>query len=149
MKVLGVERSKLWGVLGKWMPARPALFENPVRVVNIMRGSELACLVEVADRGARRRKGLLGRDGLAPGEGLWIVPCEAVHTFGMRFAIDLVYLNRAKRIVKIRHCVPPGRISGCLTAHSVLELRAGSVAASQAAVGDQLAFEPAIPSSGP
>jgi len=47
----------------------------------------------VADRPATRNKGLLGRNSLASGEGLWIVPCEAIHTFGMRFPIDLVYLT--------------------------------------------------------
>jgi uncharacterized membrane protein (UPF0127 family) len=80
----------------------------------------------VADRGATRRKGLLGRDGLSAGEGLWILPCEAVHTFCMRFPIDLVYLDRKHQVKKVRSDVRPWRLSACLSAHSVLELASGN-----------------------
>ena len=75
--------------------------------------------VEVADRGPARTRGLLGRQSLAEGEGLWIVPCEAVHTFGMQFAIDLVFLDRRNVVRKVRSSVPPWRLSGCLRARSV------------------------------
>lgn len=119
--------------------AGPAL----LRVVNTTRQTELGNRIETADRGPRRRKGLLGRDGLAPGQGLWIVPCEAVHTFAMRFPIDLVYLDRRRRVLKVRHSVPPGRISACLRAHSVIELPAGTVRQAQVSAGDELAFETA------
>lgn len=112
-----------------------------LRIVNVTRQTELGYRIETADRGPRRRKGLLGRNSLDPGEGLWIVPCEAVHTFAMRFAIDLVYLDRKRRVLKVRHSVPPARISGCLRAHSVLELPAGTVQDAQVAPGDQLHFE--------
>ena len=117
--------------------ANPAL----LRIVNVTRGTELGHRIETADSGARRRKGLLGRDGLEPGGGLWIVPCEAVHTFAMRFPIDLVYLDRKKRVLKMRHSVPPGRISACLRAHSIIELPAGTVRQAQVMPGDQLQFE--------
>ena len=93
-----------------------------MKVLNVTRQTFLATRMEVADNGPKRNKGLLGRDSLAPGEGLWIVPCEAVHTFAMRFPIDLVYLDRKHRIKKLRHAVPPWRLSGCLTAHSIIEL---------------------------
>jgi uncharacterized protein len=83
---------------------------------------------------------LLGRHGLAPGEGLWIVPCEAVHTFGMKFAIDLVYLDRQYRIRKIRRNVHPWRLSACLVAHSVIELAAGAVGENDAQPGDIVEF---------
>jgi len=53
------------------------------KISNVTRGSILAERAEVADHGAQRSKGLLGRNGLGPGEGMWIVPCEAVHTFFM------------------------------------------------------------------
>ncbi len=113
------------------------------QVLNLTRQAILAERVEVADRGAKRRKGLLGRDGLEPEEGLWIVPCESVHTFGMRFAIDLVYVDRKLRVRKVRSGVQPWRMSACLTAHSVIELAAGVAAASKTQVGDQLEFSPA------
>lgn len=121
--------------------ARP---EARLRISNLTRHVELACSVDVADRGAKRRKGLLGRVALASGEGLWIVPCEAVHTFGMRFPIDLVYLDRDKRVKKVRHCVPPWRLSACLSAHSVLELASGSIRRTQTKPGDRLTFSPSL-----
>ena len=80
---------------------RQAQREIRLRVLNLTRNTELANCMEVADSGAKRNKGLLGRERLSPGEGLWIIPCEAVHTFWMRFPIDLVYLDRKKRIRKL------------------------------------------------
>lgn len=78
---------------------------------------------------------------LEPGEGLWIVPCESVHTFFMRFPIDLVYLDRKRKVRKVRRAVPAWRVSVCVTAHSVLELPAGIVERSGTAVGDELTIE--------
>ncbi|KAA6459154.1 DUF192 domain-containing protein [Acidobacteria bacterium AB60] len=109
-----------------------------VRIINLTQQTEIADRAEVADRGERRRKGLLGRAGLASGEGLWIVPCEAVHTFGMQFAIDLVYLDRNKRVLKTRSGLKPGRLSACLSAHSVLELSSGAVRSTGTKRGDVL-----------
>jgi uncharacterized membrane protein (UPF0127 family) len=102
--------------------------------------------VEVADRGPARTRGLLGRQSLGEGEGLWIVPCEAVHTFGMRFAIDLVFLDRRNIVRKVRSSVPPGRLSGCLRARSVLELAAGTLQNTSIHPGDTLHFSPVSPS---
>jgi uncharacterized membrane protein (UPF0127 family) len=116
------------------------LESHRLQVFNLTRQTVLADRLEVADHGANRRKGLLGRDGLLAGEGLWIKPCEAVHTFCMRFAIDLVYLDRKNRIRKIRSGVPPWRISSCLSAHSVIELPSGTVVATQTQPGDLLEF---------
>jgi uncharacterized membrane protein (UPF0127 family) len=96
---------------------------------------------DVADSSAKRRTGLLKHDRLEPGSGLWIAPCEAVHSFGMRFAIDLVYLDRKKKVRKVRREMIPRRLSACLTAHSVLELPVGTVDASRTEPGDQLEFE--------
>lgn len=120
--------------LGQDVAQRPAAGSR--RAVNVTRGTVLASRLEVAGTGGTRRKGLLGRNSLEPGEGLWIAPCESVHTFFMRFAIDLVYLDRKHRVRKVRHSVGPWRISACLTAHSVLELPAGSVRATQTKLGD-------------
>lgn len=111
-----------------------------VRVTNITRNTQIATSVEIAESGAKRSRGLLGRKGLGPGEGLWIVPCEAVHTFGMQFSIDLVYLDREYRIRKIRKNVRPWRLSACLSAHSVIELAAGAIQVDDAQPGDLLEF---------
>lgn len=119
--------------------SRTAVSEaGPLKAFNRTRRTQLASRVEIAGTGSTRTKGLLGRKGLPPGEALWIVPCEAVHTFWMQFALDLVYLDREHRIRKIRRNVPPWRISGCLTAHSVLEFAAGSVGEEIAQPGDQI-----------
>lgn len=137
----------------RWLIHREQRPETRLRISNLTRHTVLASSAELADSGARRRKGLLGRDRLAPGEGLWIVPCEAVHTFGMRFPIDLVYLDRNHRIRKLRSNVRPWRLSACFRAHSVLELASGAIRETQTQPGDRLEFvstpfvdEPSSPS---
>jgi uncharacterized protein len=117
-------------------PAKDAL----LTVTNLTRGTILADRLELADTGPKRNKGLLGRKGLAGGEGLWIVPCESVHTFFMNFAIDLVYLDRNHKVRKVRESVPPWRLSACLSAHSILELPSGTIRATQTQTGDSLDF---------
>jgi uncharacterized membrane protein (UPF0127 family) len=67
-----------------------------------------------------------------------------VHTFGMRFPIDLVYMDRLHQIKKIRSNVRPWRLSACLSAHSVLELAAGTIRESQSRPGDKLKFSPVL-----
>jgi uncharacterized membrane protein (UPF0127 family) len=109
-----------------------------ILVRNLTKNKELADKAELAGSGAKRSKGLLGRKGLARGEGMWIVPCEAVHTFFMQFPIDLVYLDRKLRIKKIRGNVRPWRISTCLAAHSVIELPAGTIRDTRTECGDTL-----------
>ena len=109
-------------------------------VRNETRNTVVAESAEVADSSVTRRRGLLGRDRLATGEGLWIVPCEAVHTFGMRFPIDVLYLDRKRNVRKIRRVLVPWRLSMCLLAHSVLELPAGTADRTQTKPGDQLSF---------
>jgi Uncharacterized conserved protein len=111
-----------------------------LQVKNRTRGTVLATCLEVADTSSKRSKGLLGRDGLGDGEGLWIVPCESVHTFFMRFAIDLVYLDRHNKVKKVQRAVAPWRMSLCLTAHSILELPAGTVEATGTVCGDVMEF---------
>lgn len=107
-------------------------------VRNITKGTVLADTADKADTSQKRRTGLLKHQCLEPGQGLWIVPCEGVHTFGMKFTIDVVYLNRQRKIVKVRPQMRKGGISFCLRAHSVLELPAGRLAETNTTVGDQL-----------
>lgn len=112
-----------------------------MRVVNVTRGTEVADRVQVAGDGRSRLKGLLGRKSLECGEGLWIVPCESVHTFWMRFPIDVIYLDRKHRVLKVRSAVRPWRMSACLRAHSVIELAAGTAREAGTMAGDVLALE--------
>ena len=108
---------------------------------NQTRKTVLAQAADVADSSAKRRTGLLKHERLAPGEGLWIVPCESVHTFFMKFPIDLVYIDKARKVRKVRHAVPPWRLSACLSAHSILELPAGTAEQTGTQAGDELLIE--------
>ena len=108
---------------------------------NQTRNAVLGDAVDVADTSAKRRVGLLQHERLEPGNGLWIVPCESVHTFFMKFPIDLVYLDKQKKVRKVRHRVPAWRLSVCLSAHSILELPAGTLKQTGTQVGDELAIE--------
>lgn len=130
--------SQLCGLLGRHEPEALEIR----RVANPNRNTLLASRLMVADTGGKRRKGLLGRRQLLAGEGLWIVPCESVHTFFMQFPIDLIYLDRHHRIRKLRSGVVPWRISACFSAYSVIELPSGTIHDSQTIVGDTLEFSP-------
>jgi uncharacterized membrane protein (UPF0127 family) len=112
-----------------------------VLVRNQTRNTVLGEAVEVADTSEKRRVGLLKHARLDPGSGLWIVPCESVHTFFMKFPIDLVYLDKQRKVRKVRHAVPPWRLSACLAAHSILELPAGTAEKSGTLRGDELLIE--------
>lgn len=97
---------------------------------------------ERTENGLERTRGLLGRAGLERDQGLWIDPCRSIHTFFMRFPLDVIYLDRDGVIVKTVQGIGPWRLSGCLQASSVLEGPAGLIAASGLQVGDQLHWEP-------
>ena len=108
---------------------------------NQTRNAVLGDAVEVADTSGKRRVGLLKHKQLEPGEGLWIVPCESVHTFFMKFPIDLVYVDKKRRVRKVRNAVPAWRLSACLSAHSILELPAGTVEKTGTRPGGELLIE--------
>jgi len=113
-----------------------------LRALNQTRGTCLASRVEVADSSETRTKGLLGRTGLEPGTGLWIEPCEWVHMFGMKFAIDIVVLDRNHRVVGVKANLRPGGIGPLFWgAHSTLELPVGAIAASGTVKGDRITWE--------
>jgi hypothetical protein len=114
-----------------------------LRISNLTRQTELSSRTDVADSPKARNKGLLGRTGLLPGEGLWIVPCQSVHTFFMKFPIDLIYIDRNNKVKKVHNNVGPWRISACFSAHSIIELPVGVVKATQTVPGDQLQFSAA------
>ena len=110
-------------------------------VENLTRGLTLATRIRPASTSAERRRGLLGISELAPGAGIWINPCEAVHTFGMQIVLDAVFLDAELRVKKITANLKPRRIAACLSATSVLELEAGIAAAKNTQPGDQLVFK--------
>lgn len=88
-----------------------------------------------------RLKGLLGSDGLAPDEGIWLSPCSSIHTLGMRYAIDVVFLDRALQVTAIVANLKPHRARfGPRGTHSALELPAGAAARQGLVKGDRLQF---------
>lgn len=110
--------------------------------------SLVARRIEVAADSKSRRKGLLGRDAMAPGEALVIAPCGGIHTFWMRFAIDVIFVKKDGRVVKCVESIPPWRIALAVTAYAAIELPAGTVRLSKVGRGDSLAVVPADASSG-
>jgi uncharacterized protein len=112
-----------------------------LRVRNQSRGTVLADRADIANTSAKRKTGLLRHSKLDAGEGLWITPCEGVHTIGMKFAIDVLFLSKKRKVLKIRASMPRWRMSMCLRAHSVLELPSGMAAETETTAGDQLEFE--------
>lgn len=113
-----------------------------VRARNITRHTIVADRVEVAATSETRRRGLLGRTGLEAGSGLWLVPCEWVHMFGMKFAIDIVVLDKNNVVVGAQEGLKPGWIGKLFWgAHSTLELPLGAIRTSRTAKGDRIEWE--------
>ena len=103
---------------------------------NVRTGRVIAHTIIPAFESASRRKGLLGRDSLADGVAMIIAPSNAIHTFGMRFPIDVVFVRRNGAIAKIRERVAPWRAVISHLAYAVIELPAGTVSRLQLKVGD-------------
>lgn len=115
---------------------------STVRVLNKTKSSVVGERIEVADTSLSRMRGLLGRRALARGSGLLIMPTQAVHTVGMRFPIDLVFVNKHDCVLHVQPNLVPYRISGLhWRAQYVLELPVGAIAESRTSRADELAIE--------
>ena len=118
-----------------------------MRILNLTRSTELASSARPAHSFWLRLVGLLGRSSLEPGEGLVLQPCSSIHTAFMRFAIDVLYLDRSGRVVKAVASLKPFRMSGVLRGgDAVIELPSGVIAATDTAVGDEIVLESALSS---
>ena len=112
------------------------------QVYNDTRHTQLAFRAEKADSFAKRFKGLLGRSSLEVGDGLHIEPCNSIHMFFMKFAIDVAFLDPELRVVKVIHGIKPWRATRIYSdARSVLELPVGALAGTQTVEGDVLRFQ--------
>ena len=112
-----------------------------MKAVNLTTQRELAGNLTVAGTVLSRMKGLLGKNSLPVGDGLWIRPCKGIHTFGMKFPIDVVFLDRERRVVAAVGSLCPHRLSRLyFTADSVLELPTGSIEKSATVTGDCIDF---------
>lgn len=119
------------------MPARP-----PLRALDRATGAILAQRVIRADRFLSRLVGLLGRRSLQEGEALLLSPCRSIHTLGMRFAIDALFLDGEGRVQAVLEALAPWRIPAPVPAASmVLELPAGTLARVGTGVGARVSFE--------
>jgi uncharacterized membrane protein (UPF0127 family) len=108
-------------------------------VINLTKKTWLATKVRKADTFLTRLIGLLKRRRLGPEEALWLVPSKGVHTIGMRFPIDVVFLDKTGKVIGTSPDLYPYRFSKFhVAAHSVLELPHGTIRKSRTEVGDQL-----------
>ena len=113
-----------------------------VRVLNTTKGTVLGGRVGVADTSVSRMVGLLGQSSMEAGTGLLILPSQAVHTVGMRFPIDVVFVDRRLRVIHVQPSLVPYRVSGLhWRARYVLELPTGTIAETSTSVGDELQIE--------
>ena len=121
--------------------------EQWLRALNQSRGTVLCARLENAGGVAGQSKGLLGRDGLEPGAGMLFensrfTPMMWMHMFFMRFTIDIVFLSRGDKVIRISRQLRPWRVSAMVFgARRALELEAGAAEKSSTQVGDQIKFE--------
>lgn len=109
------------------------------RVINLTKNTVVAQDVRIADGLFSRMRGLLGRKSLNPQEGLILRPCNSIHTFFMRFSIDVVFLDRFDLVIKIYNSLPAWRLSGTFFRSAMcLELPAGALTQSRTQEGDRL-----------
>lgn len=118
-----------------------AVFSSERRAFNQTRQAYLATSLAVADSHFTRLRGLLGTSAndFSSGRGLWIVPCHGVHTLGMGFPIDVVYLDQSNTVVHVQTELQPWRFAPIrMQASSVLELPCRTAAETHTAVGDRI-----------
>ena len=118
-------------------------------LVDAATGRVLAARVRRADGWLDRTLGLLPRSALAPGEGMWFARCRGVHTLGMRLALDVLFVDRGGRVVRVAAAVPPGRWHvGDPAADAIAEFGAGFATAAGIVPGMQVELRPAAPPGG-
>jgi len=119
------------------LPSSMQLANSGSRAWNATRKINLADDLRIADTHWTRLRGLVGARDFVQGRGLWIVPCHGVHTLGMGFPIDVLYLSAENIVVHLEERLRPWRFAPVrLSAKTVLEFPAGTIAATGTAVGD-------------
>lgn len=108
-------------------------------IINLTKNSWLATKVKKADSFLTRLVGLLKRNNMGPEEALWLVPSKGIHTIGMKFPIDVIFLDRGKKVINLISSLSPYRVTSFyLRADSLVELPNGMIKKSHTEVGDQL-----------
>ncbi|NQY99540.1 MAG: DUF192 domain-containing protein [Bdellovibrionales bacterium] len=110
------------------------------QLVNTSNGQTLANFVEVASTFAQRNKGLLGRETLDSNRTLWIHKCPSIHTFFMKFRLDVIFVDRNLKVTSVHRDVGPWRLIfyGGWGAKDVFEFTAGALSNREVQPGDQL-----------
>ncbi len=111
------------------------------RAVNQTKGTVVAQEVRLARSVWSRFRGLMGRRSLPEGQGLLLEPCSSIHCMFMRFPIDVIFLDREGRVVKVAAGVKPWRLAAAKGARSALELPAGIAARTHTTAGDRIVIE--------
>jgi uncharacterized membrane protein (UPF0127 family) len=112
-----------------------------VALMNARSGVMVAATTELAVTRSARNKGLLERTALDPSAAFVLAPCMMIHTAFMRFAIDVIFIDRGGRIVRIVRDLAPWRMAASFGAYATVELAAGALAARDVAIGDTLYLE--------
>ena len=118
--------------------ARGAAGNVPLALVNERTDKLVADVVELAVTRRSRRKGLLGREGLPSSSGMVLAPCFSIHTAFMRFPIDVLFVARDGRAVRIAHAVRPWRAVASARAYAAIEFSAGVLEQRDVVVGDRI-----------
>lgn len=114
---------------------------EPCVLRHLRTGIALASTIEPAFDPLGRKRGLLGRSGIEPGVAMILAPCAAVHTFFMRFPIDVIFVRRDGTVMKVSGTVKPWRIAIGWGAFAAIECRAGTAAHAGIRRGDALSIE--------
>ena len=148
VEIFPIERSKvvatddkgslLRGLMASFLQQLLRAPQSAHCLVNERHGHVIATHLLTAFDSNSRRTGLLKHDSLPEGNALLIAPCNAIHTFFMRFDIDVAFVAKDGRILKVRHAMRPWRIAGALRGFAVVELPAGVLARSETRAGDPL-----------
>jgi len=112
-----------------------------IRLVHRQSGRAVAERLEIARTAFERMRGLLGRSSLPEGEGMLIERCSSIHTFFMKFPLDVVFVNADLVVRKVVRHVDPWRFAASFGARHVVELPAGALDRAPLAPGDELATE--------
>ncbi|MDR5658925.1 DUF192 domain-containing protein [Serpentinicella sp. ANB-PHB4] len=108
------------------------------KIINERNNEIVASKVVLANTFWGRLKGLLGRENLEIGEGIVLYPCNAIHCFGMKFNIDLIFLDKNKKVIKMLKNIKPNERASCKEASYVVELKSGSLTSKEIDMGDTL-----------
>lgn len=115
---------------------------RPARIFNLTQNTLLAKKVILADTPLKRITGLLGKTGLKEKEALVILPCKQVHTFFMRFSIDILFLDKENKVISALSNFKPYRITPLyFSALSAIELPAGTIESSCTVFGDEISLD--------